>query len=86
MSTALNAYSPLTNFCVDTGAIHARIRLALDSTIFYTLSYTYTLENGNSLVPLRAYRSCYLTQNQVVETSCWFESGQGHQVLAISTI
>jgi hypothetical protein len=20
-----------------------------------------------------------LTQNQVVETSCWFESGQGHQ-------
>jgi hypothetical protein len=22
---------------------------------------------------------CYITQNQVVATSCWFESGQGHQ-------
>src|SRR5262245_5865565 len=29
---------------------------------------------------IECYRiGCYITQNQVVATSCWFESGQGHQ-------
>jgi hypothetical protein len=80
MSTARNADSLLTNFCVDTGAIRARIRIVLDSTIFYTFSYTYTFDSRDSLVPSVTYRSCYLTQNQVVEASCWFEPDQGHQL------
>jgi hypothetical protein len=65
-----NAYSPLANFCVDTGAICAKIRTPLDSTIFYTLSYTYTFEVVNSLATSRTCRSNCLTQNQVTPTPC----------------
>ncbi len=40
---------------------------------------TYTFSKTNSFVRSIAWCRLRLTQNQVVETSCWFESGQGHQ-------
>jgi hypothetical protein len=79
MSTLGNGYRPLTNFCVDVGASCARLLVAVDSKEIYTLSYTYTSSVRNSLVLPNTCLLHRATQNQVVETSCWFESGQGHQ-------
>jgi len=45
----------------------------------YTLSYTFTVGRINYPGKPSSYDRLNLTQNQVVETSCWFESGQGHQ-------
>jgi hypothetical protein len=45
----------------------------------YTVSYTCTLTGDNYIDFTMTYARHYLTQNQVVATSCWFESGQGHQ-------
>jgi hypothetical protein len=81
MITIWNGYPALTNFCVDTGASCARLLEAVDSKEIYTLSYTYTSSARNSPVLSKTCLLDRATQNQVVETSCWFESGQGHQVL-----
>jgi len=80
MSTARETYSPLRNFCIDIGAIRARIGKVFDSTIFYTVSYTYTFFSGNSLALSGVCVLPNATQNQVAVRSCWFESGQGHQL------
>jgi hypothetical protein len=74
MSTARETYSALRNFCIDIGAIRARIEKVFDSTIFYTVSYTYTFFSGNSLALSGVCDLPNATQNQVVETSCWLES------------
>jgi hypothetical protein len=79
MSTARETYSLLRNFCIDIGAIRARIGKVFDSTIFYTVSYTYAFFSVNSLAISGVCVLQNATRNQVVETSCWFESGQGHQ-------
>jgi len=49
----------------------------------YTFSYTYTGETLKITVITDRCDIHNLTQNQVVETSCWFESGQGTSSFAI---
>jgi hypothetical protein len=78
MSTVENGYRPLTNFCVDSRASCASLLEAADSNEIYTLSYTYTSSARNSAVLSKTCLFNRATQNQVVATSCWFESGQGH--------
>jgi hypothetical protein len=78
MTTLGNGYQALTNFCVDVGASCARLLEAVDSEEIYTLSYTYTSSARNSAVLSKTCLLDHATQNQVVATSCWFESGQGH--------
>ena len=80
MSTAGETYSLLSSFCIDIGAIRARIAKVSDSTIFYTVSYTYTFFSVNSLAISGVCVLPNATQNQVAVRSCWFESGQGHQL------
>ena len=41
--------------------------------------WSVTSEKQPAKVPIERNLSASLTQNQVVETPCWFESGQGHQ-------
>jgi hypothetical protein len=79
MITVASGDYPLTNFCVNAGAPCASVLLTVDSTEIYTVSYTYTSSVRNSLVLSKTCLLDRVTQNQVVATSCWFESGQGHQ-------
>ena len=58
---------------------HRRLALPAGGMVIYTLSYTSTPEEQISLSVSIVCASHQDTQNQVVETSCWFESGQGHQ-------